>query len=301
MRRMLRDLRHGLEEAWDGLWRNPALSFLAAFSIGISIYILGVFLLLAFNLDRFVDSLGRDLQVQIYLKEGPPGGGAEALRKELASDPAVAAARFVSGEEAKRRFMETFPSLKDLAERIGGSPFPASFDLTLNEGYRSPQAIKRLAASYEKAPGVEEVRYDLGWVERLASIVVLVRRGGYGLGLLLGLTAVATVGAVVRLTVLARREEIDIMKLVGATAGFIRGPFLLAAAAQGLVGGCLAIGALRLTHRLIERSEIFAANPFLSLVVGQFLPRQALLGLAGAGFLLGLLAAALSLRRAGTF
>jgi cell division transport system permease protein len=131
--------------------------------------------------------------------------------------------------------------------------------------------------------------------------MALVRRGGLGLGTLLALAALVTVGAVVRLTVLARREEIEIMKLVGATAAFIRGPFVLGAAAQGLAGGGLAAGALHLTHRLAWRSEAFQANPFMTLVAGRPLPGDALALLAVGGALLGLVAALLSLRRAGTF
>ncbi len=301
MRRLLRALRHCVLEAGDGLWRNPALSLLSAVSIGISLYILGIFLLLAFNLNLFVEALGRDIQVQIYLKPTVGPQEIDRLRAEIASDPAVASYSMVSAEEARRRFQAGFPTLRDLAERVGGNPFPASFELSLNPGFRDAQAIGRLARSYERAPGVEEVRYDLGWIQRLAGIVTLVRRGGYGIGALLGVAVLVTVGAVVRLTVLARREEIDIMKLVGATAAFIRGPFLLAAAGQGLVGGALAVGALRLTHHLVGRSEIVRANPFMSLAVGHFLPTETIVMLAAAGGLLGLVAAALSLRRAGGY
>ncbi|HEU4402219.1 MAG TPA: permease-like cell division protein FtsX [Candidatus Polarisedimenticolia bacterium] len=301
MRRLLRALLHCVREAWEGLWRNAALSLLAATSIGVSLYILGLFLVLAFNLNLFVESLGRDIQVQIYLADGAAPEAIAALRNELLSDPAVASARFVSRDEARQRFRQNFPTLRDLSERLGGNPFPAAFELALRPGYRDAGGLERLAASYRKAPGVEEVRYDLGWIERLNGLAGLVRRGGYGLGALLGFGVLVTVGAVVRLTVLARREEIEIMKLVGATAAFIRGPFLLGAAAQGLLGGGLAVGGLILTHRLVERSAVFRANPFMALVAGRFLPTEAALLLAAGGALLGLAAALLSLRRAGTF
>lgn len=91
------------------------------------------------------------------------------------------------------------------------------------------------------------------------------------------------------------------MKLVGATPAFIRGPFLIGAVAQGLVGGALAVGGLLLTHRLLERSAVFKANPFMSIAAGSFLPLEAASALAIGGALLGLLAAVLSLRRAGTY
>ncbi len=301
MGRLLRALRHSLAEAGDGLRRNPGLSLLSAASIGVSLYVLGLFLLLAFNLNRFVDSLGKEEQVQIYLKDGARPEEIDALHAGLRTDPAVASARLVSSDEARRRFQQTFPSLRDIAGRIGGNPFPASFELQLREGYRDRDALDRISKSYAKAPGVEEVRYDRGWVERLAGIVALVRRGGYGLGALLALAVMVTSGAVIRLTVLARREEIEIMKLVGATAAYIRAPFLLGAAAQGLLGGGLAVGGLLLTHRLVERSELYRENAFMSIAVGRFLPPAAAALLVAGGAALGLLAAILSLRRAGTY
>ena len=301
MGRPLLAIRHSIREASEGLWRNPALSLLSAASIGISLYMLGLFLLLAFNLNRFVEALGRETQVQVYLLDKVTRDNLSNLRAEFATDPAIAAVGFVSKEAARLRFQRDFPSLGDLPERVGSNPFPASFELEIRGAYRDPASLDRIAKSYEKAPGVEEVRYDRGWTERLVGIVALVQRGGYGLGILLALAALVTVGAVVQLTVLARREEIEIMKLVGATAAFIRGPFLLAAAVQGLVGGGIAVAGLFVTHRLVERSEVFRTNPFMSLVAGQFLPTDAAVALAAGGAALGVLAAILSLRRAGTY
>ena len=297
----MRALQHCIREAWDGLWRNPALSALSAASIGISLYVLGLFLLLALNLNHFVEALGREMQVQVYLKEDASPADLKALRAEFASDPAIAVVRFISKADARLRFERDFPSLRDLPERVGGNPFPASFDLEIGDADRNPEALDRITKSYQKAPGVEEVRYDHGWTERLTGIVALARRGGYGLGVLLAFAALVTVGAVVQLTVLARSEEIEIMKLVGATAGFIRGPFLLAAAAQGLAGGTIAVSGLFVTHRMVERAEVFTTNPFMTIVAGQFLPAHASAALAAGGAALGIVAAILSLRRAGTF
>src|SRR5207245_9628099 len=148
MRSVLRALLHCAAEAWDGLRRNPGLSLLSAASIGVSLYILGLFLLLALNLNQFVEALGREEQVQIYLKGEARQEGIEALRAELASDPAVASARLVTGEEARRRFETTFPTLRDLSQRIRDNPFPASLDLGLREGYRDRDALDRLVKSY---------------------------------------------------------------------------------------------------------------------------------------------------------
>lgn len=301
MRVLSRFAWHCLREAWDGVWRNPALSFLAVLSIGVSLYVLGLFLLLVFNLNVLVDSLGHDMQVQLFFEEAATRQEIEALRSTLESDPAVAAVILVSSEEAQRRFAENFPTLGDLPETLGGGVFPPSLELILEEGHRTPDDVVRLARAYEGAAGVEEVRYDLGWIQRMSALITLVRRGGYGIAALLLGAVMVTVGAVVRLTILARREEIDIMKLVGATSAFIRGPFLLGAAAQGLGAGGLALGALLLTHRLVERSQILADNPFLYMVAGRFLPPPGALFLAVSGAVVGFIAAAMALRRAGSY
>lgn len=301
MRRLLRALRHCLVESWEGLWRNPALSVLSVVAIAVSFYVLGLFALVAFNLDGFVQALGRDVQIQIYLREEVDSSEVRALWSAIEEDPAVDTVHFISGEEAQNRFRQTFPALRELSDGMEENPFPASFDLTLREKYRDALSVERVARSYEGLPGVEDVRFDLEWIRRLAGIVALVRRGGLGLGALLGLAMMVTVGAVIRLTVLARREEIEIMKLVGATAAFIRGPFLLAAAVQGAAGGGLAVGALLLTHHLMVRSELAVANPFLMIVVGRFLPGEIGLYLALGGSVLGFLAAFLSLRRTAAF
>src|SRR5574342_832544 len=114
----LRALRHHVREAWDGLYRNAALSLLSAAAIGISLYLLGLFLLVAFNLNRFVEDLGRQTQVQVYLREDATQDQIKTLRAEFASDPAISVARFITKADARSRFQRDFPTLRDLPERV---------------------------------------------------------------------------------------------------------------------------------------------------------------------------------------
>ena len=101
---LLRALRHHVREAWDGLWRNPTLSLLSAAAIGISLYVLGLFLLVALNLNRFVEDLGRQTQVQVYLREEATPEQLRTLRSEFASDPAIATVRLITKADARSRF-----------------------------------------------------------------------------------------------------------------------------------------------------------------------------------------------------
>jgi cell division transport system permease protein len=297
---ILASIRHVLREARDGLVRHPALTVLATLSIGVSLYVFGLFLLLAFNLGATSRTLARELRVHLYMKPSADAAAIDDVRSMLAADPAVAEARFISPEEGRALFAEQFPGLSHLPGEVGGEIFPPAFELVLRPAYRDTDAAERLARAWRLAPGVDEVRYDRGWFERLAALLDLVRSGGYGLGSLLLMAVMVTVGAVVRLTVLARREEIDIMKLVGATAAFVRGPFLVGAAVQGLLGGALASSAVRLTWGALVGSAAYHENPFMALAAGRFPASAALAILPLAGALLAVVAAALSLRRATT-
>jgi len=297
---ILASIRHVLREARDGLVRHPALTILATLSIGVSLYVFGLFLLLAFNLGVTSRTLARELRVHLYMKPSVDATAIDAVRSMLAADPAVAEARFISPEEGSALFAEQFPGLGGLPGELGGEIFPPAFELVLRPAYRDTDAVERLSRAWRQTPGVDEVRYDRAWFERLTGLVGLVRSGGYGLGTLLLLAVMVTVGAVVRLTVLARRDEIDIMKLVGATAALVRGPFVVGAAAQGLLGGALASAAVRLTWRALVGSAAYHDNPFMALAAGHFPGDASLAILPVAGALLAVAAAGLSLRRAAT-
>src|SRR5262245_7156785 len=118
---LIEPLRHCLREARDGLLRHPALTSLAVLSIAVSLYVFGLFALLAFNLTRVVKGLGQELQMQVYLQEKASGEDVRALRETLLTDPAVQDVRFVPPAEARRRFDAQFPALRELAGEAGGN------------------------------------------------------------------------------------------------------------------------------------------------------------------------------------
>lgn len=256
--------RHCLREANEGLLRHPALTLLAVLSIGVSLYVFGLFALLAFNLNRLVQDLGRELQMQIYLEAAAKPEEIRALRESLLTDPAVGEVRFVTPDEARRRFEARFPGLREVTGAIAGDVFPPSFEVILRPGYRDADAAERLARGFRLGAGVQEVRYDRDWFERLRSLIALMRGGGYGVGTLLLLAVMVTAGTVVRLTVLARREEIEIMKLVGATNWFVRLPFMLEGIAAGVAGAVIAV-LLLIAGKALARSQVPAFIPTTAL------------------------------------
>ena len=167
--------------------------------------------------------------------------------------------------------------------------------MVLKSGHRSPAEVERLVHAFEKAPGVQEVQYDLLWIERLATGARLVRGVGAFLGGVLVLAGIFTISNVIRLTVYAREDELDIMRLVGATQAYVKGPFVTEGMIQGGLGGLLSVGLLWLavrwlTQGLAAGSDLLGRAP-IGLPSG--LPAMLVLG----GMVVGVVGSLVSLRR----
>jgi cell division transport system permease protein len=258
---VLRALQYFLQEALQSLWRSRLISVLSMGTIAVSLFVLGAFLTLAGNLNDVVMRWTQKVQVVFYLQDDADARLRESLENRLKADPAVEGTVFVSREAALERFRSLFRDMRSLPDDLGENPFPASLEVTLRPGHEAPPEVERLVKAFEKAPGVQEAQYDLLWIERLATAVRLVRGVGLFLGGILLLAGVFTISNVIRLTIYAREDELDIMRLVGATQAYVRGPFVMEGMIQGGLGGLLSLallaGALRFLARdLATASEI---------------------------------------------
>jgi cell division transport system permease protein len=155
--------------------------------------------------------------------------------------------------------------------------------------------VRRLVATFEKAPGVEEVQYDLLWIQRLSTAVRLVRGLGAFLGGILVLAGVFTISNVIRLTVYARQDELDIMRLVGATRAYVKGPFVVEGMLQGGMGGLLSVGLLWIAFRVLARDALAASDLLGRAAV--FLPRELCLLIVLGGMAVGVIGSLVSLGR----
>lgn len=288
-------LRYFLREAGVSLVRSWKVSFLAVLVIAVSLFVGGVFLVVAGNLAQVVERARDESRVVVYF--APETGEAEtgALAAELAAEPWVDSVRAVSADEARRRFVEIFPGLADLvADGAGSDALPPSLELL-----PAPRlAGQALAARLEELRVREEVTMvddDRDWVAQLSAVVAVVRGLGLTLGGVLLGAAVFTIGSVIRLTAYLYEEEIDVMRLVGATEFFIRGPFYVTGLLQGLLGGATAAVALPLAFWLA--SERLGASLLGRLLLASPPSALQLLGLAGLGAVAGLAGAILSLHR----
>lgn len=291
----LRAAAYFVEEALQSLWRSRLMNALSVGTIAVSLFVFGAFLTVAANLGGVIERFSRKVQVVFYLEDGIEARIREQLMVRLRDDPAVAELTSVERNEALSRFRELFRDLRSLPEDLGDNPFPASLEATLAEDHQSPDEVRRLVAAFARAPGVEDVQYDLLWIERLSTGVRLLRGLGFVLGGILVVAGVFTISNVIRLTVYARQDELDIMRLVGATSAYVKGPFVVEGLLQGLLGGLSAVALLALAFRLFARDALAASDLLGRAVV--FLPASLCLALIAGGMLVGFLGSLLSLGR----
>jgi cell division transport system permease protein len=222
-------LRYAFDEAGASLWRGFKTAAVATATIAVAFAVLGAFLILTANMQRLFAEWQSAAEFSVYLADSVSAAERAAVEKTLRESAAVAAVETVSKEEALRRFKQNFGALAD-ATAADANPLPASFEVRLRSN-ADPAAVDALASTAAELPGVADVRYDRQWIQRLMHAVDVVRAGGIALAALLVFAAALTVASVVRLALVARRDELHIMQLVGAPIAYIRGPFI----AEGLV------------------------------------------------------------------
>lgn len=292
-------LSYFFREAMRRMWVSKRTSFVAVAMIAISLLIVGSFLLLAENLGRAIAQAEGKSRVDIYLHSDATPQQITAIDAWLAAHHDFAGRRFVSQEAALARFRQSFANLTDVVGQLDENPFPASFECEVPPNVAQSPPFARQAAELRAIAGVDEVQFDWEWIEKLKKVINLVNLAGVVAGGLLAVAAAFTIANVIRLTMMLYREEIDIMRLVGATEGMIRGPFLIEGILQGFIGAVLSI-ALLLAAFLAGRHFLAPSNSLLwGFLFKGFLPGQKLLALLAGGILAGYLGSWMSVRESG--
>jgi len=292
---VLRAIRYFVEEALTSLWRSRLITSLSVVTIAVSLFVLGAFLSLASNLADVVARWSEKVQVTFYLEDHLPEGARAGLEGSLRGDAAVESVTYVSREEALQRFRGLFREMRSLPEDLGENPFPAALEVSLRPARNSAADAQRLVDTFRHAGGVEDVEYDLLWIQRLTTAVRLVRGAGAFLGAILMLAAIFTISNVMRLTMYARQDELDIMRLVGAAPAYVKGPFVLEGMIQGGLGGALALALLWGIFGLLSR-DVLATSDLLGRTAVVLPPALAASIVAG-GMLVGLAGSLVSLGR----
>lgn len=242
-------MSHAIREALAAVRRTPLLTLLSALLVALALFVLGLFGLSAWNLRQAVETLEARVEVVAYIRDDATAAQITLLMEELRRLPEVEDAQFISREEALRRARVELPEFADLFAEIEVNPLPASVEITLLPGMRTEEGVGRVAEEASSMGIVEEVAYGEEWVERLFALRRVAGITAAILGAGFASVAVVIIGTAIRIAIFARREEILIMRLVGARDGFIRRPFLIEGAMTGLAGGVAALGLTRLAHQ----------------------------------------------------
>ncbi|MDP2055712.1 MAG: ABC transporter permease [Acidobacteriota bacterium] len=238
---------YAFEEALASVRRAGRSAGVSIGTIAIAFLTLGGFMLVSVNVQRVLDRWLESAEVSVYLYDDLSPELRDSLEEYVRQQPAVAALEYVSKERALDRFRADFPELLDVTTSVEQNPFPAALEVRLKPGATGTDAVDDLTTGLAGRDGVADVRYDRRWLTRLAGLVTSAPVAAAVVAGALMLGAAFTVAAVVRLSLHARRDEVDIMQLVGAPFSYIRGPFIvegLLLGGAGAVVAWLAVAAL---------------------------------------------------------
>ena len=286
-------LAWGLRQSLRGLRQNALMSLASVLTVALSLLVAGLFGLIIINLGHLATLAERQVEVTVFMADNLPVPGVQAIEARLKAMPGVTEVDFVSKEEALTRLKAVFADDKDLlAEVEQQNPLYRSFEVRTAQ----PERIKPTADAAQKLDGVLKVNYKQDLVDKLFRVTRAIRVAGLVIMAVLVLAMVMIISNTIRITVFARRHEIGIMKLVGATDGFIRWPFVCEGMALGLGGAAFAVLSLWAGYTWVW-GMVQRGLPFIPL-----LPRQPLLLwltalIGGAGVVVGAFGSALSLRR----
>ena len=286
----MRAFSYFFSEAAESLWRSRNAALLSMLTIAAGLFVLGFFLMINANLQRVVGRWTDAAELSVYLRDDVTEEQKARLNEMISTSGLAASVQQFSKDDARKEFERDFPDLASAAASLNRNPFPASFAVRLNAQAQSATgAIDNMVTALNASGGVADVRYDRTWIARLNSTIRIIRGAGLVVILLLAFASALTVANVVRLAAMARREEIEIMQLVGAPFAYIRGPFIVEGLLQGGAGAILAVLALLVVFAGIRASY----GAFMADAVGltglAFVPVQLVLLLIVGGMALGCL------------
>ncbi len=231
-------MRLALRETMIGFRRAPMLSALSITTIAFSLFAFGLFSLVAVNIRKTLRDVESRVEIRAFLADGTPVEVVSAAMGDIGAFPEVSRVEYISPDSALARARSELGEFKDVFE---SAFLPASIDVRMREGHRDPNTVRTIAGRIKSFEFVDDVRYGEDWVDKLYRIRNVATAAGITLGLAFAAVAIIIISATIRMEVMARAKEISIMRLVGATDGFIRRPFLIEGFLKGVLGGFLAL------------------------------------------------------------
>ena len=282
-----------IQEVFHSLRRNNWMTFASIGTVAVSLFVLGVFLILVLNMNRLAGMLESQVQISVYLEDHLTDREKRQIGYDIESLQGIDSVTYVDRKTAKERLKERLGDQKYLLDALSeDNPLPDAFEVTVT----TPAVVESAAGAIAAMQGVEEAKYGQDVVEHLFDITRLMRIFGFVLMGLLGGATLFIISNTIRLTVFARRKEIAIMKYVGATDWFIRWPFLLEGIVLGCIGGFIAAVALRSFYAAMA-AKIYSTLAFFPLMPQYPFMNYVTLAILLAGIVIGAIGSVISLKR----
>ena len=283
-----------MRRALANIFENRLVHLIGIGTMAIAFLIFDAFLLVFLNVNYWIEEQGRSLTMSIYFKGNPDKVAVERVTEELLQYPEVTINEFISKSDAMRNLKKRLGDKAGLLDGLEDNPLPASLEIILSRGEIEdfPQQLK---TKLEMLEAVDEVQYSHEWVEKIQAVMGAVRLIGIIFGGLLFLAALFIIINTIKLTIYSRHDEVEILKLVGATNRFVKAPFLIEGSIQGLLGGLTALVILFLCY-LAAITRIDLRVGFASLDIVFLSPRFILLLLL-MSIIVGFLGSMISLSR----
>jgi cell division transport system permease protein len=294
----VRAIDYALRQGWASLVRGKGSSVFAVLAIALASSVLGAVALVTFNADRVLARWWESAEFSVYLRDDATSEQRGVVETLLDQSGAVRGREYVSKDQALARFRREFAELASMTSELGENPFPASLEVRLLERADADGSAELLLKRVATLPGVSDVRYDRAWLARVGRGLEVLRRVGVALALWLAAAAAVTVASVVRLGMHARKDEIEIMELVGASAVFIRGPFVAEGLLQGGLGALVALVGVFTGYRIAMAVWGMDLSLALDGMAPRFLPLPVCAALVAGGMLVGSLGGLIASGRA---
>ncbi len=283
------------KRALNDIWQNRFLNFVTITTISLAILIASAFILFFVNTSEIINSWKRGLRIMAYLKPDIQKVDLTNLERTIQSMEGVHSLRFISKKEALERLKAQMKHQSSLFENLSENPLPDSFEIRMTASAGSWQRIETLAAKIESLTLIEEVEYGRRWIGRFVRIISLLRLAGYAMGALFFMATVFIVANTIRLVIYSRREEVEIMRLVGATDSFIKIPFYIEGLIQGALGASTGLVMLFVSFIIISSNIGQGFSPGLFYL--QFLSPTTMGGIMLSSMLVGWLGCYISLKQ----
>lgn len=285
-------LIYTINDGLKGLKENLVTTVLSSLTVAFALAIFSLFIIVFANLNAFVQGMGDRTHIVAYVKDGTLDKGVEKVRTSLEAISGVTSVKYVSKKDAFAILSKEMKGHEALLQGVSGEILPASFEVKLSAERVTADDINLVLGAIKGRPWVEDIQHGTEWAERLGAILGFMEGAAIFLGLFLGAATIFIISNTIRLAVYARRDEIEIMRYLGAPNIYIKTPFLIEGVAEGVIGGVIAMAALFLGDMVLGA---YIPLDLVFILDNPFSPVFLFVMLVFSGLVLGIVASILSL------